>query len=298
MIGDVPIVSFDTSAHNRLVKDKDGSRSEAVLAGINSGLWFRFAGLSVEELFACPDPDERAKLFTSCRSLQRGPSQSLLPSSLLIEQLILHYFSAPATFNWKTVDVRWPDCDEAIRDPEFFLDEKVSKEQRELQKERKKLGQQQAERQRVSLRPEAQAIFEAHGELPPTTFRPAIARLEKAEGSSVCAVAQRFYDRVTKTDSDEATVKQFMGVCPPFRSLVHAMFVPWYNNAVRDYYAGEKLNAGSNDLFMSVYLPYCDKFVTDDPGQEKSLREVALSAGLETGVSSYDDFCNSFLVTV
>ena len=39
MIGEIPIVSFDTSAHNRLVDD--GSRSEPILAGINSGLWFR-----------------------------------------------------------------------------------------------------------------------------------------------------------------------------------------------------------------------------------------------------------------
>jgi hypothetical protein len=43
MIGDCPIVTFDTTAYIRLVET--GPLSEAVLAGIKSGLFFRFAGL-------------------------------------------------------------------------------------------------------------------------------------------------------------------------------------------------------------------------------------------------------------
>jgi hypothetical protein len=194
------------------------------------------------------------------------------------------------------VNVRWPDCERAIRSPEFFADEQVSKEQREFQLERKKLGKQQY----VPLRPKLQPIFEAHGEHPPPTFRPAISRLENSRGSAVWAKAQRCYDLVTKADTDEATVREFMRVCPPFRSLIYAMFIPWYNTAVRDYPAGEKLSAGSNDLFMSVYLPYCDKFVTAEKKgqQEKCLREIVAVAGLQTEVLSYDDFCQSLLVTV
>jgi hypothetical protein len=279
MIGDAPIITFDASAHNWLAQDKDVARSEAVLERLNSDHWFRFAGLSVEELFATQDSRERDALFTSCRNLQRGPSQSLLPSSLLITQMILQYVGDPANFNWKTVDVWWRDCDAAIRDPEFCLDDEISKKQHVFQKERKELARQQREHQRLSLRPEIQAIFKKHGELPPATFRPAISRLEKAEGGSVWAMAQGFYDRVSKTDSTDETMKEFMRVCPPFRSLVYAMFVPWYSNAVRDYHAGEKLNAGFNDLFMSVYLPYCDQFVTADAGQEKALRDAILGLG-------------------
>jgi hypothetical protein len=57
------------------------------------------------------------------------------------------------------------------------------------------------------------------------------------------------------------------------------------------------LKAGSNDLSMSVYLPYCDWSVTDDPGQERSLRAVTTAAMLETEILSYDDFCESLLVS-
>jgi len=42
VIADFPIVSFDTSAHNRLVDD--GPLSEPVIAGLKSGLFFRFVG--------------------------------------------------------------------------------------------------------------------------------------------------------------------------------------------------------------------------------------------------------------
>jgi hypothetical protein len=61
---------------------------------------------------------------------------------------------------------------------------------------------------------------------------------------------------------------------------------------------GEKFKAGGNDLFMSIYLPYCDKFVTAEKKgeQEKCLREVASLVNLETKIVSYDDFCTTFLV--
>jgi hypothetical protein len=68
MIGRFPIVTFDTTAHNRLVED--GPLSEAVLAGLKSGMFFRFAGLSIEEIASCPDPVKRAALFNYCGRLQ------------------------------------------------------------------------------------------------------------------------------------------------------------------------------------------------------------------------------------
>jgi len=39
MVGHTTVISFDTSAHNRLVND--GPRAEAVLAGLKSGFFFR-----------------------------------------------------------------------------------------------------------------------------------------------------------------------------------------------------------------------------------------------------------------
>jgi hypothetical protein len=290
MIGEIPIVTFDTNAHNRLVDDL---RSESVLAEMKS-MWFRFAGLSMEELFATSPASRRNDLFTSCGKLQSGPSECFLPSNLLTEQLILAHFNDPAAFNWKTVDVRWPDCDRAIRDPKFYDDEPVSKEQRDFQWELR-----QSDKQRfVKLRPNLQPIFAAHGEAPPTTCQEAISRLDNVGNGAMWYQAQFYYDLVTTMDSTEATVKEFAAACPPFLALIYAKFLPWYNNAVRDPNTGERVIAGSNDLYMSVYLPYVDMFVTDDEDQERALREVVRLAKLETKILSYKDFCATLPVSV
>lgn len=110
---------------------------------------------------------------------------------------------------------------------------------------------------------------------------------------------QRKEQDTLNADASEATIKEFSDVCPPFRAFIYRMLLSWYDLAVRDRHAGQKFRAGRNDMFMSVYLPYCDKFVNVDANgeQEKCLREVVAVAGLETQILSYDNFCDSFLVT-
>lgn len=290
MIGEIPIVTFDTNAHNRFVDDP---RSDSVLAGMKS-MWFRFSGTSVEELFAAPSPRRNA-LFAGCRKIQSGPSECFLPSNLLMEQLILAHFKDPAFFEWKTVDVRCLDFDRELEILESYDYESISKEQREFQWERR-----QSDRQRfVKLRQKLQPIFEEHGQARPTAFREALSLLDKAGNRAMWYKAQFYYDLVTATDSTEATVKEFAALCPPFLCLIYATFaVPWYNNAVRDPNKGERVIAHSNDLYMSVYLPYVDLLVTDDADAEKALREVARLVKLETKILAYDDFLAALPVLV
>jgi hypothetical protein len=292
MIGDLPIVSFDTSAHNRLFKD--GSRSEAVLAGIKTGLFFRFAGLGIEELVSTSDPVKRAALFTYCARLQDGPTDCLYLQNELIRLLVVEHFKNPSTFNWTTVDVRGWEYEDAIRLRYFVSDQELATVQYQELKSRQKNYKQMFS----SLRPELRKVFDAHREALPATLREALSRLQSGEGRLIWGMGKLLYDRGAETDASEATVRQFMEVCPPFRALIYAMLMSWYNFSVRDPNVGERFNAGGNDQFMSIYLPYCDKFVTADGEQEKSLREIVFLAGLETKVLSYDDFCNSFLVKV
>jgi len=71
----------------------------------------------------------------------------------------------------------------------------------------------------------------------------------------------------------------------------------YYDISLRNRRIGARFTAGGNDLFMSVCLPYCHKFVTADREQAKCLREVAAVAGLETEILSYDNFRDSFSAT-
>ena len=75
------------------------------------------------------------------------------------------------------------------------------------------------------------------------------------------------------------------------------MLVSWYDRSLRDRRTGQKLRAGRVDMLMSVYLPYCDKFITAEQNgeQERCLREVAAVAGLETEILSYDNFYGQLL---
>ena len=96
MIGDIPIVSFDTSSHNRLVKD--GSLSEPILAGLKSGFAFRFVGLSIDEMVATADPVKRSALFAYCSRIQDGVSECIYPHNELVKRMIVGYSKNPTAF--------------------------------------------------------------------------------------------------------------------------------------------------------------------------------------------------------
>ncbi len=292
MIGDIPIVSFDTSTHNELLKD--GFRAEIVLAGLKSGLFFRFVGLSIDEMVATADPIKRTALFAYCARIQDGLSECIYPHNELTKRMVVEHHRSPAVFDWRTVDVRARDYERGIRRRELVADEKLSADQRMDLKARKK----EYEDMWSGLRPELEAVFKKYGEAPPSTFRECIARLQSGS-NLIWNMGKLLYDHVSETNASETTVREFIDACPPFRAIIYAMLLSWYDRAVSPE-DGEKFGAGRNDMFMAVHLPYCDKFITAEKygEQERCLREVAQAAGLETEILSYDDFYDSFLVTV
>ena len=154
------------------------------------------------------------------------------------------------------MDVKAREYERAIRTRELVDDEALSAEQRADLKARRR----EYEDMWAGLRPELEEAFKKYGEVPPPTFREVVARLQ-SEGSLIWNMGKLLYDRAVETDASEAAVRDFLDACPPFRALIYAMLLSWFDRAVRDE-KGEKFEAGRNDLFMAVHLPYCDKFVT------------------------------------
>jgi hypothetical protein len=290
MIGQFPIVSFDTSSHNRLLKD--GAQSEAIFAGFKSGMFFRFAALSVDEMIATKDPGDREALRASFGRLQHGPADCIYPHNELVTRMVVAHSKDPAGFDWKTVDVRARDYEKGIRERDLVADEKLSLDQRTAQAEAGKVYKEIFAR----LRSKLEEVLKVHGEVAPLTFIQAVARAEGAEPNLVVAIGKDLYDRVAGGDASEATIKQFIAACPPFRAIVYALLMTWYDVSLADPVKSERFKAGRNDLFMATHLPYCDKFVTNDAEQERCLREIAAVAGLETEIISHDAFCDSFLI--
>ena len=80
-------------------------------------------------------------------------------------------------------------------------------------------------------------------------------------------------------------MRAFVDACPPFRALLMALCVAQYQRCIQ--YPRHK-STGVFDLYASVYLPYCEQFVTADPGQLGALLNVVSLARLT--VRSYTDF--------
>jgi hypothetical protein len=122
----------------------------------------------------------------------------------------------------------------------------------------------------------------------------------ESEGGLLWSFGQGLYSRVAVGDTSESTVRDFMAKCPPFRAVAYAYLLAWFDRSLADRHQRDKYRAGRIDLFMSIYLPYCDQFISAEVHgmQERCLREIARVARLATEVRSYDDFCNSMMLAV
>ena len=245
---------------------------------------------------ATPGRARRLELFTSCGRLRNGSSDCLPPHYELLRRLILAHKQNPVAFDWKSVGVRAWDFENEIARPDAAWDDALAEEQRARQLKDLNEYEQLFRRRRT----EFAGIFQKYGEPLPVRFRDVLSRLKKENSNMIWARGKTLYDKAAGTDVSEATIREFIDLCPPFRALLYATMMSWYDLAIRHLHLAEKFQSGRNDLFMSVYLPYCDKFVTAEKRgeQEKCLREISELAGIKTEVISYDHFCDSFLVKV
>jgi len=282
----LPIVGFDTSAHNR-IKD-DGAVAERVIASIGAKRDLRIFGMSVDELASTPDPTERAALFASCKQLlQAGQSRCLYGQNELLQAHIRAHYDNPWIYDWRMVDsVSW-EYDDEIRNCTLVSNDELSAEQRQQQKELQKRYKQNVF---APLRSKFDPIYAKHNATRPRTFREFVEQDEDATLRT--GLGKMLYDCVTGLNISRYRIREFMRICPPFRAFVFGMLMAEYDMSIADQRAGERFKAQRNDLFMSIYLPYCDEFVTDEKEGEQArcLREIVKFAGLYTEVLSYEEF--------
>lgn len=289
----LPIVTFDTGAHNRLAKDPGDK--ERIFIGIRSRYFFRLAGLSYEELISTPESAQRLTFAADCRQLQEGPWDCLNPVYEVLRLLITAHVADPANFNWLAVDVRSGELNYEIRTGGLTTDNQLSEQQRQAQK----ASLQEYKATWVTLRSKLESAFLAEGKPRPTTFSEAV----REYGPRLLpGFAKGLYDaglradaalrgETVTADTPQELVKDFMDKCPPFQAALHAFLMSWYQHSARDE-SGERFKAGRNDLFMASYLSYCDIFVTAEikREQERCLKELVSTLGLKTQVLSYDEF--------
>jgi hypothetical protein len=262
--------------------------AEPVFGKIKSEMFFRFSGLSIEELYATKDTTRRIALLASCRRLQEGKSDCLYPQNELLKLLIEAHARKPVTFDWRTVDVRSGELSEEIAAGELFNDEELIAEHRKAHFEVLK----GYKRMFAQTRPMLQPAFEDNGTSRPFTFREFLAFMENSGEKLMAGFAKSLYDRVAGTNVNKDIILKLLEICPPMRAFNYALHLSNFDLAVGNE-RGEKFESGRNDMFMAIYLPYCDQFVTAEKmgEHEKCLREIVSVAGLQTEVISYDNFC-------
>jgi hypothetical protein len=147
-----------------------------------------------------------------------------------------------------------------------------------------------------SLRDKLDPLLDRMSEGRPTTYRRALEIARSATPNLIWSFGQELYARVTGHMPDESTIQIFLDCCPPFRAVCFALCGPWYDISLAP--AVHKKLAGRNDQLMAAYLPYCDRFVTEDNKQLQRLRDIATEMGVSCEVVSHQEFCSAFEVTV
>jgi hypothetical protein len=185
--------------------------------------------------------------------------------------------------NWDSLDIRSRHCEAELA--RRTLSENASKEEREFAKE----TESQFTKVFTDAIPHFKKLFD-EGTERPTSADGLLSHLN-VEGGAFLTMAANLYEKAVGVRPTEEQVRTFVTDCPPFLAmmlgLVHAQF-EWAG--IREKPVKKDKRVGRIDLFCSIYLPYCDLYITDDDEQRWCLNEIALTAKLPVEILSFTDF--------
>lgn len=277
-----PTVIFDTSALNALA---DESEANAIATSLGIGWRVRLSETCLSEVGATKTPARRETLLELCRRLQYS-GECIRPYNWIIETLTLSHARNPDDFDWRAIDLRGPEIEEQIARPTLLGTDSLAEEIRADFKAKRS--------QFESIHADARARFPLDSEEQLPSLLEVI-ELERSNGA-LWKHGASLYGRASDVQIDEEGICGFISKCPPFHALLVSFCVAQFHRCVRDLRATAEYNAGMLDLMMSVYLPYCKVFVTNDEGQSRALDAIANEIGISTRVQPYKNFVGQMLV--
>jgi len=279
-----PRIMFDTSGLNALADDPE---SGAVVRSLGVGFKVLLSETNVTEIVSTTDPARRERLLGICQHLVSA-GICVNPHHGISHELARGHLANPSRFDWRQIDIRFPELEVEIARREFLADPELALEACTHNKATNK--------QFVAMYKEVREEFEPLlNRDEPITVSTVIEALDEGP---LWKLAGDFYKSGTGIDLDEAGSRKFIDACPPLRALLLSLCVAQYHWAVRDSKEESVYKAGALDLFMAIYLPYCDRFITSDSGQHNALRLAASEAGLKTKVCTYAEFRRSWLLDI
>lgn len=284
------ILGFDTSGINALHGHE--TDAEYLLGGLNAAYAIRLNATILDEIVAHREPQERERLRVLCRKLLvNGEGDILLPFHEITTRLALA-FEANVRFDWTRVDVRSSEYLGFIYGEELADIAGLSAEQLKSANE----SAEQFEQVFLDPRPIFQKLQEARRESWPKSAAELTEMLKRGRPQGAYwNIAKGLFTRATGRPITDERIEVFVRECPPFRALLAALMVAQFDRAVA--VNQPRRFAGRNDLFMAVYLPYCDEFISNDRPQQIVLREVAAIAEMDVRVRWYREFTGQFVVS-
>jgi len=275
---------FDTSALNALADEPD---SQKIVSGLSIGFQALLSETNLSEIAATSEQARRDRLIRLCRHLVYA-GECVRPYNWIIETQTKNHAQNPGQFLWTQLPIRGAEIEEEIVRPEFYGTDELADEILSDFKARRREFEAIYRDTRARFDP----IFAQND-----AERPTLAELiDVLKRGAFWGLASGIYKRGCGREIDEAGIKRFIEACPPFNAAILSLCVAQFQRCIRDWRAPSFYNAGRLDLFMAVYLPYCDRFITRDPGQYNALAAVAEEAKLATEVCTYEQFRRGFLL--
>jgi hypothetical protein len=275
-------VIFDTSAINGLAEDSD---AVAIIKSLGVAYRVGITVTALTEVVATTDERIRRKLLDLLKLLLTC-GQCVMHFYWIIEKHAKVYKQNPNAYGWRKVKVRYEVAEREIVRQKFVhtTSDETRQENREAEREFRNTF--------ASAKPALDKVFETGRERPSLEE---VTRVLVAEGGAYFITAANLVERATGSRPTNIETKDFVERCPPFKALIMALCVSQYDIGIRAENTVSLGKAGRVDMFSAVFLPYCEIFVTRDPGQCKALKQVAKLMDLETSITMYEDFKRGLL---
>lgn len=282
-----PRVVLDTTIINHL--EDGGEDSEPLMRGLELGYDVRLPAMVVDEIFATKAQERRDALL--CRFARiLSHAKCIWPPNEVLRLHVRAYHENPKAYDWNRVPVRAKEYEQAVSSRS--LPEDLFAETRQLQFELHK----QFEQGWTSLRPKLDEIIKRDPKQGLNSFEAASQASTKPGGvlwGFGIGLFKKALEGLVVPEMTDEEIKPFIDMCPPFRAVCYSFVKAWYNFSLSPTHDSSP-KAGRNDLMMSAYLPYCDKFLTADYAQCKDLQDIARAAELPCEVLSLSDFNDGF----
>ncbi len=274
-------VIFDTSAINRLANDADGRIIAKAIGAVHH---LRITATSIAESAADPGTDHRRQLFEVFKLLLSN-GQCTIPFQWIIERLAKTYFKRPENFEWNSIVIRFLDAERPLHE-DVFHDHAES----ERIRHEDKAWAEEFEQIYKNERPPFDDIFAGSNDKLRPSFKEFCKVALRKDGHG-WSIIEGLFEKSTGSKTNFEAMADFANKCPPVRA---ALMWAHYKKCIAGRRSTSIGRAGRQDLMSSVYLPYCNIFVTNDSGQKNALLEIKDEARLAPQVMAFEDFIKPY----